>query len=87
MGDGPYERVLAGQLLEHGAAGIVAAVVHDHQLACIRQRAQGGLRLAYQLGEVLRLVPRGHEDAHVGERRGGREAHSRLRIRAGRMFS
>src|SRR5256885_149638 len=87
VGGDPHPGVLAGELLQHRPGGVVAAVVHDHQLAGVRQRTERGVRLADQIGEILRLVPGGHEDAHVGERRRGGEAHSRLRIRAGRMLS
>src|SRR5205823_12858794 len=52
-----------------------------------RERRQGLARLAEEFRQLLGFVLGGHEDAHVGSGRPRGEAHSRLRIRAGRMLS
>src|SRR6267378_8532633 len=82
-----HERMLGGELGEHARRAVLAAVVHDHQLTGVGQRQQRLARQPYELGEVLGLVLGGDEHADLGERRIGREAHMRLRIRAGRMPS
>src|SRR5438094_3464842 len=65
----------------------MAAVVDHDDLAGIRQGQEGLTGLADELGEILHLVLGGDEDAHLWPRRACGQAHSRLRMRAGRMLS
>ena len=81
------EGMLRRQVVEHAGSPVVAAVVDDHQLAGIRQRQQRLAGEPYELGKILCLILRRHEDAHIRRRRIRREAHNRFRMRAGRMPS
>src|SRR5687767_1579125 len=82
-----HERMLGGELLQHLRRPVVAAVVDDDELAGVRQRQERFAREPHELREILRLVLGGHEDAHVRPRGVRGEAHSRFRMRAGRMPS
>src|SRR5438477_544284 len=85
--DHAHERVFERELAQRLGGGVAAAVVDDHHFAAVRQRQQGLARLAYEFRQILGFVLGGHEDAHLGSGRPRGEAHSRLRIRAGRMLS
>ena len=87
MGHDPDEGMLRREIAQHLRRAVVAAIVDHHDLTRVRQRQQCLARLAHELREILCLVFRGDEDAHFGQGRAGREAHSRLRMRAGRMLS
>src|ERR1041385_2502171 len=87
VGHHAHEWMLGRDLAQRVGGPVAAAVVDDDDLAGIREREQGFARLPYELGKVLGLVLRRHQDAHVGQRRAGRQAHSRLRMRAGRMLN
>ena len=87
MGHDPHERMLGGEIAQRLRGAIVAAVVDYDDLAGVRQREERLARLADELGEILRLVLGGDEDAHLGRCRAGDEAHRRFRMRAGRMLS
>src|SRR5947209_11703972 len=85
--DHAHERVFDRELAQRLGGGVAAAVVDDHHFAAVRQRQQGLARLAYEFRKILGFVLGGHEDAHLGSGRPRGEAHSRLRMRAGRMLS
>src|SRR5262249_55097512 len=56
-----------------------------HQLGHEGRVAEGGDALAHELGQVLRLVLGGYEDADDHAARGRGQAHTRRRMRADRM--
>ena len=87
VGDDADEGMLGGELVQHVGRAVAAAVVDDDDLAGVGERQQRLARLAHKFGEVPGLVFRGHEHAHLGRHGRGGEAHSRLRMRAGRMPS
>src|SRR5712691_9060297 len=75
------------ELVQDDGGLILAAIVHDDHLASVGERQQRLPRLPHELRQVLRLVLRGDEHAHLGRDGLGSEAHSRLRMRAGRTPS
>src|SRR5947207_2228766 len=87
VGHDPQERVLGREVPQRVRGAVSAAVVDDDDLARIREREEGLTRLPHELRQILGLVLRRDQDAHVREGRAGGEAHSRLRMRAGRMLS
>src|SRR3989441_97399 len=87
VGHDPQERVLDREVAQRIRGAVSAAVVDDDDLAGIGKRQEGLTRLPHKLREVLGLVLRRDQHAHFREGRAGGEAHSRLRMRAGRMLS
>ena len=87
VGDDPDEGVLGGQLVQHVGGAVAAAVVDHDDLAGVGERQQRFAGLTYELGEIPGFILRRDQHAHLGRdgRRG--EAHSRLRMRAGRIPS
>jgi hypothetical protein len=80
------KRVLRPQRVEHRGGAVTAAVVHDDDLAGVRHVPQGIGARPHEGREVLGFVQGRHEYADV-DVAAVRQAHTRLRIRAGRMPS
>src|SRR5207237_10858774 len=83
----PQKGVLGREVAQHVRSAVTAAVVDHDDLARIGQRQQRLPGLAHEFRKVIGLVLCRDQDAHVREGRAGGEAHSRLRMRAGRMLS
>src|SRR6266704_4819738 len=83
----PQEGVLGREVAQHVRSAVTAAVVDHDDLTRIGQRQQRLPGLAHEFRKVLGLVLCRDQDAHFREGRAGGEAHSRLRMRAGRMLS
>src|SRR5206468_12576280 len=86
-GHGPDEGVRLHQVAQHRGCGVGAAVVDHHHLARVRQRQERVAAQAHELRQILGFILGRDEHTHVRRGIGGCQAHSRLRIRAGRMFS
>ncbi len=87
VGHDAQERVLSGEAAQHVGRRIEAPVIDHHELAGVGERQQRFAHQAHQLWQVLCFVLGWDEDTHFGARPCSREAHSRLRMRAGRMLS
>src|SRR4029077_1525223 len=81
------KRMLGRELAQRVGSSVAAAVVDDHDFTAVRQGEQRLPPPAHEFREVVGFVLGGHEDAHLGRGRPRGEAHSRLRMRAGRMLS
>jgi hypothetical protein len=85
--DDGQEGIGRPELLEHGAGAVPGAVIHHHHLEGERRRAKGFGAQPQELGEILRLVLGRHQHTDINRAPPRREAHTRFRIRAGRMPS